>query len=58
MEYDLKRILELINAEKWNWAKTYVNIPHEYIVRGKCKMSDAEFLYIVHAQKPILYLQL
>ena len=53
MEYDLKKILELINAEKWNWAKTYVNIPHEYIVRGKCKMSDAEFLYIVHAQRDI-----
>lgn len=53
MEYDLIRISELIKAEKWNWARTYVNVPHEYIVRGKCNMSNAEFLYIVHAQRDI-----
>lgn len=53
MNYDLAKIEILLTTQRWNWAKTYVSIPHEYIVRGKCNMSDDEFLYIVHAQRDI-----
>ena len=49
--YDEGYILSLINRCKWTWAKTYVNVPHEYIVRGKCALSDEEFVSFVEAQR-------
>lgn len=51
--YDLKKIESLLCSRKWNWAKTYLSVPHEYIVRGKCGLSDEDFLYIVHAQRDL-----
>ncbi len=49
--YDLQKIEWLINGCKWNWARTYLSVPHEYIVRRKCNLTESEFLYIVHAQR-------
>lgn len=51
--YDIEKIKELLNARRWIWAKTYLSVPHEYIVRGKCGLSDDDFLYIVHAQRDL-----
>lgn len=51
--YDISLIGSVLGSRKWTWAKSYINIPHEYIVRGKCGLSDKEFLYIVHAQRDI-----
>ena len=53
MTYDLNRISELLRNEKWTWAKTMPGIPHEYIVRERCLMSEDDFLMIVHAQRDI-----
>lgn len=49
--YDINFIKGFIGRCQWIWARTYRNIPHEYIVRGKCGLSDDEFLYFVHAQR-------
>lgn len=53
MNYDLEKISKLLRNESWNWARTYLTVPHEYIVRDKCNMSDNNFLYIVHAQRDL-----
>ena len=52
-QYDISRIGNLLSSMKWTWAKSYINVPHEYIVRGRCGLSDKDFLYIVHAQRDI-----
>lgn len=49
--YDMEKIKSCISRCSWRWAKTYQTIPHEYIVRDKCPLSDEEFLYIVKAQR-------
>ena len=49
--YNLPYIVSLLNQEKWIWAKTMPSIPHEYIVRGKCRMQEEDFLMIVHVQR-------
>lgn len=51
--YNLPRIVHLLAQEKWTWAKTMPGIPHEYIVRGKCRMGEEDFLMIVHAQRDL-----
>ena len=51
--YNLPYIASLLEQEKWIWAKTMPSIPHEYIVRGKCRMQEEDFLMIVHAQRDI-----
>lgn len=51
--YNLPRIAHLLKQEKWTWAKTMPGIPHEYIVRGKCRMGEEDFLMIVHAQRDL-----
>lgn len=51
--YDLSRITCLLAQEEWIWAKTMPGVPHEYIVRGKCRMSEEDFLMIVHAQRDL-----
>jgi len=53
VQYDIEHIKSLLNSEKWMWAKTMPGIPHEYIVRGKTKMSEDDFLMIVHAQRDL-----
>lgn len=51
MEYNEERLKALIAKCKWTFAKTMPTCPHEYIVRGKCALTDEEFLYFVHAQR-------
>ena len=51
MTYDLSYARSLIARCQWTWAKTYISIPHEYIVRNKCGLSDQEFEYLVQAQR-------
>ena len=51
MEYSESYAHNLIARVHWTWAKTYVSIPHEYIVRGRCGLTDEEFAYLVHAQR-------
>ena len=51
MDYNEGYAKSLIEKGKWIWAKTYPSIPHEYIIRNKCGLSDDEFLYLVVAQR-------
>lgn len=51
MPHNLSHIKEMIDRCQWQWAKTYENCPHEYIVRGKCELTDEEFLAFVDAQR-------
>ena len=48
-EYD--KLREMIARCTWTFAKTMPWCPHEYIVREKCPLSDAEFLYFVDKQR-------
>jgi SAM-dependent methyltransferase len=41
----------LLSAERWTWAKTMPGVPHEYIVRGRCRMSDDQFEAVVRLQR-------
>lgn len=51
MQYDESYARSLIARCKWTWAKTYISIPHEYIVRDQCGLSSEEFEYLVRAQR-------
>ena len=51
MRYDESYARKLINQVHWILAKTYVSLPHEYIVRGRCGLTDEEFEYLVHSQR-------
>ena len=51
MTYDESYARTLIARCQWTWAKTYLSIPHEYIVRGRCGLIDQEFEYLVQAQR-------
>lgn len=51
--YDIELIKPLVAKCVWKWAKTYRNIPHEYIVRDKCPLSQEEFDYFVGAQRAL-----
>jgi SAM-dependent methyltransferase len=55
MDNDLKlnALPELFRSEIWTWAKTMPGIPHEYIVRGKCRMSDEQFAVVVRMQREL-----
>ena len=46
-----QRIRGYISRCEWKWAKTYANIPHEYIVRFKGSLTDREFVDFVKAQR-------
>jgi len=52
-DYDKDKIRLLIDKCVWTFAKTMPQCPHEYVVRGKCALSDDEFEYIVNAQRAI-----
>lgn len=36
---------------QWTFAKNMPWAPHEYIVRGKCPLTEEEFLYFVDMQR-------
>ena len=48
---DLDNLRDLIARCEWTYAKTMPQCPHEYIVRGKCPLTDEEFLYFVDKQR-------
>lgn len=48
---DYDRLREMISRCQWTFAKTMPQCPHEYIVRGKCPLTEAEFLYFVDVQR-------
>ena len=48
---EYQRIREFISRCQWTYAKTMPWAPHEYIVRGKCPLTDEEFLYFIDAQR-------
>lgn len=51
MKYDIDKLRLLIGRCRWTFAKTMPTVPHEYIVRNKCPLSNEEWLYIVDMQR-------
>ena len=49
VNYD--KIREMIARCQWTYAKTMPWAPHEYIVRGKCPLTEEEFLYFIDMQR-------
>lgn len=50
-ELDFDKLREMIARCKWTFAKTMPWAPHEYIVRGKCTLTEEEFLYFIDMQR-------
>ena len=50
-EPDYDKLREMIARCQWTFAKTMPGCPHEYIVRGKCPLTDEEFVYFVEMQR-------
>lgn len=50
-EPNYDRLREMVARCRWTFAKTMPWCPHEYIVRGKCPLSEDEFLYFVDMQR-------
>lgn len=50
-EIDYEKLRSMINRCEWTFAKTMPFAPHEYIVRGKCPLTDEEFVYFVEMQR-------
>lgn len=48
---EIARLREYIARCKWTFAKSMPWCPHEYIVRGKCDLTDAEFVDFVLLQR-------
>ena len=48
---DYDRLREMISRCQWTFAKTIPQCLHEYIVRGKCPLTEEEFLYFVDTQR-------
>ena len=48
---ELEKLREMISRCKWTFAKTMPWAPHEYIVRGKCPLTEEEFLYFIDMQR-------
>ena len=45
------KLREMIARCEWTFAKTMPWCPHEYIVRGKCPLSEDEFIYFINMQR-------
>lgn len=52
-DINLDRIQGFIDKCQWGWAasEAYRDIPHEYIVRRRCALTDSEFVEFVKAQR-------
>jgi hypothetical protein len=48
---DWEKLREMVARCQWTFAKTMPWCPHEYIVRGKCPLSEEEFLYFIDMQR-------
>ena len=50
-DLDYSRLRSMIERCEWTFAKTMPWAPHEYIVRGKCPLTEEEFLYFIDMQR-------
>ena len=50
-DLDKSRIRSMISRCEWTFAKTMPWCRHEYIVRGKCPLTEEEFLYFIDMQR-------
>lgn len=50
-QVNYEKIREMISRCRWTFAKTMPWAPHEYIVRGKCPLTEEEFLYFIDMQR-------
>lgn len=50
-EMDIDKLRSMIARCQWTYAKTMPFAPHEYIVRGKCPLSEEEFIYFINMQR-------
>ena len=48
---DSDKLREMIGRCQWTFAKTMPWAPHEYIVRGKCPLTEEEFVYFINMQR-------
>lgn len=46
-----EKLREMIARCTWTFAKTMPWCPHEYIVRGKCPLTEEEFLHFIEMQR-------
>ena len=46
-----QKLREMIARCEWTFAKTMPFAPHEYIVKDKCPLTDAEFMFFVDLQR-------
>lgn len=51
--YNESTICQFIAKCEWTFAKTILQWPHEYIVKGKCPLSQEEFEHFVYAQRTL-----
>ena len=50
-ELNHTKLREMIARCQWTFAKTMPWCPHEYVVRGRCPLTDEEFVYFVTMQR-------
>lgn len=50
-KYNIEHLREFIKRCQWRWARSMPGAPHEYIVRGKCALSEDEFYEFFKAQR-------
>lgn len=48
---DIEKLRGYIKRCQWQWATSMQDIPHEYIVKGRCAISINEFYDFVNAQR-------
>ncbi len=48
---DMEKVRRMVSRCHWTFAKTMPWGPHEYIVRGKCPLSEEEFLFFIDKQR-------
>lgn len=48
---DYEFLVDCIDRNYWSWASTMPTIPHEYIVRNRCRLSHDEFDKFVILQR-------
>ena len=48
---DWDKLREMVARCEWTIAKSMPWCPHEYIVRGKCPLTDDEFVHFVDMQR-------
>lgn len=49
-DYNIDRLREFIARCEWKWASTMVDIPHQYIYRGRCNLSNDEYYEFLYDQ--------